>query len=506
VTGEARGTDTKAFTWDAGGRLVEATVTRAVAGGGAATENIEYRYDHVGRRVSKTTSLGTWEYLWGEDGLVEEWLPSGLRLAYERAGGLVTAVRAHDLSGIAAHERLLHDGLGSVVGRVKLDGAAVSYRYDAWGSFRGGTPTASEPSLAYAGQHWDEDVGLSYAQQRWYEPGVGRFLSEDPIFGDLTSPNSLHAFGYAYANPLLFTDPSGMAPPGFGYSGAPSAQEILRANPNSQIRKKCLENLKNARANERAYGELAARQMGWFWGAVVETGYDLPIGVYAMACMPWTLPEAAHGVTTLSDRAQEAGEGLVSAPVGSPAFWIHFGECTQVGVEIYGLTAGARGGMRGAPPLLAPATDIAVDCGVGRGVLAASKAGELRAPFPFVFFNEKNGDGDVGDEGTRPSTASAPNANPPDPSQKVVTQFGKKIEKQIGKRGWTKESVQTTIENPSRTVQTADTRHLADGTRLNDPATAYINQDGSYVVRNNRSGDVVQVSNRNDPSWKSPFE
>jgi RHS repeat-associated protein len=50
---------------------------------------------------------------------------------------------------------------------------------------------------------------LSYAQQRWYDPRIGRFLSEDPVFGDLQRPNSLQAFGYANGNPLSFTDPSG---------------------------------------------------------------------------------------------------------------------------------------------------------------------------------------------------------------------------------------------------------------------------------------------------------
>jgi RHS repeat-associated protein len=84
------------------------------------------------------------------------------------------------------------------------------YRYDAWGNFQGTAgPGSGEASLAYAGQHWDADLGLSYAQQRWYEPGTGRFLSEDPVFGDSGSPSSLHAFGYANGNPVRFVDPAG---------------------------------------------------------------------------------------------------------------------------------------------------------------------------------------------------------------------------------------------------------------------------------------------------------
>jgi len=36
-------------------------------------------------------------------------------------------------------------------------------------------------------------------------------LSEDPVFGDPMRPTSLHAFGYANGNPLLFVDPLGEA-------------------------------------------------------------------------------------------------------------------------------------------------------------------------------------------------------------------------------------------------------------------------------------------------------
>ncbi|WP_427832775.1 colicin E5-related ribonuclease [Agrobacterium pusense] len=82
-----------------------------------------------------------------------------------------------------------------------------------------------------------------------------------------------------------------------------------------------------------------------------------------------------------------------------------------------------------------------------------------------------------------------------------------KIERQIGRRGWDRNSINETIAQPQRTVTTRDTRHNPEtGVRNDDPATAFINRDGSYVVRNNRTGDIVQVSDRTDPSWKSPFE
>ncbi|MFM0099206.1 colicin E5-related ribonuclease [Paraburkholderia nemoris] len=88
----------------------------------------------------------------------------------------------------------------------------------------------------------------------------------------------------------------------------------------------------------------------------------------------------------------------------------------------------------------------------------------------------------------------------------VKTVIEAKIAKQMRKRGWTEKDVEDTIDNPARTTKTRDTRNLEDGSgRRDDPATAYVRNDGSYVVRNDVDGTVVQVSNRNDPSWQNPF-
>lgn len=86
------------------------------------------------------------------------------------------------------------------------------------------------------------------------------------------------------------------------------------------------------------------------------------------------------------------------------------------------------------------------------------------------------------------------------------TSFASKIESQLAKRGWTKGLVDSTIENPVRTVATQDTRFLPNSGRMNDPATAYYSDRGRYVVRNNRTGDIVQVSDRTDPGWKAPWD
>lgn len=74
-------------------------------------------------------------------------------------------------------------------------------------------------------------------------------------------------------------------------------------------------------------------------------------------------------------------------------------------------------------------------------------------------------------------------------------------------RGWNNDLIAETIRSPYRRAVTRDTRYKMDtpGQKRNDPATAYIRTDGSYVVRNDITEDIVQVSDRNDPDWQSPF-
>ncbi|WP_202806090.1 colicin E5-related ribonuclease, partial [Snodgrassella communis] len=82
-----------------------------------------------------------------------------------------------------------------------------------------------------------------------------------------------------------------------------------------------------------------------------------------------------------------------------------------------------------------------------------------------------------------------------------------KIQKQMQSRGWTSESINDVITNPNKKISTTDTRFdPTTGTRLNDPATAYIAKDGSYVVKNDRTGTIVQISNKNDRNWKAPWD
>lgn len=85
-----------------------------------------------------------------------------------------------------------------------------------------------------------------------------------------------------------------------------------------------------------------------------------------------------------------------------------------------------------------------------------------------------------------------------------TTWIGPHPASQMQRRGSTETEIEDTILNPASTRPASDTRHLPDGTTLNDPATLFQRSDGSYVVRNDITGEIVQISNRNDPLWRAP--
>jgi RHS repeat-associated protein len=74
---------------------------------------------------------------------------------------------------------------------------------------------SSNPSFGYTGEWGDanrdnEANGLLYLRSQYYAPGDGRFVSRDTWEGDANNPMSYNAWLYTYANPVRYTDPSGL--------------------------------------------------------------------------------------------------------------------------------------------------------------------------------------------------------------------------------------------------------------------------------------------------------
>lgn len=57
--------------------------------------------------------------------------------------------------------------------------------------------------------HTQDESGLTYMQQRYYDASIGRFLSIDPMGVSPSDPRTYNRYSYAANNPYKFVDPDG---------------------------------------------------------------------------------------------------------------------------------------------------------------------------------------------------------------------------------------------------------------------------------------------------------
>ena len=84
----------------------------------------------------------------------------------------------------------------------------VTYDYDAFGILLHSTGTTPNNYL-YSGEQFDPDLGLYYNRARYLNISTGRFWNMDAFEGDSGSPESLHKYLYAAADPINSQDPTG---------------------------------------------------------------------------------------------------------------------------------------------------------------------------------------------------------------------------------------------------------------------------------------------------------
>ena|GEM_PF-4422959 len=84
-----------------------------------------------------------------------------------------------------------------------------TYTYDAFGIQIASSGAGTANTYRYAGEQWDEHLGMYYLRARYYHPEVGRFWTMDTFEGTQSDPLSLHKYLYCHGDPVNFTDPSG---------------------------------------------------------------------------------------------------------------------------------------------------------------------------------------------------------------------------------------------------------------------------------------------------------
>ena len=68
---------------------------------------------------------------------------------------------------------------------------------------------ANDNRAGYTGHVMDAASGLTYMQQRYYDPSIGRFLSVDPVTANSTGGGNFNRYWYVENNPYKYIDPDG---------------------------------------------------------------------------------------------------------------------------------------------------------------------------------------------------------------------------------------------------------------------------------------------------------
>ncbi len=212
------------FRYDASGNLIERRTADGVT---------RYQYDAADQLVKVVLAdqaevrygyTPTGERLWREDAQGRIWyVTDGVNvLAHldgdliERSGYVHAPLVDRPLLMLSGGKTYgLHaDALGSIRNITDESGNDVArFEYDAFGQLISATGEIVCP-FTYTAREYDAATGLYYYRSRWYDPGLGRFISMDPVSGQVDQPRSLNPYVYAFNDPVRFNDPLGTFPEG----------------------------------------------------------------------------------------------------------------------------------------------------------------------------------------------------------------------------------------------------------------------------------------------------
>lgn len=179
----------KSFEYDGFGRLSR-----------AAVDGTESEYTYNGDNLRQTKSV---------DGALTTHILDGANVIADISdSGTKTFVRGNSLELLKTQGGSTKTYLNSyprndVSALVDSDGSVSDYIYTAYGE-KIGTNDNTENPFGYCGEYFDTETGLVYLRNRYYDPTMHRFISEDP------AKDGLNWYAYAGCNPTKYVDPWGL--------------------------------------------------------------------------------------------------------------------------------------------------------------------------------------------------------------------------------------------------------------------------------------------------------
>ncbi|MCX6345762.1 MAG: hypothetical protein NT018_11930, partial [Armatimonadetes bacterium] len=220
ITGAATGT----FSYDYQGNQVERNITSAggshwyyaydpdnhltsIGTSSGGTQIGTFRYDVLGRRVGRTDKGRKFVY-YGNSLIAETNATMNSIVAWYTPG-----ICESRLEGTSWNTYYYHCDAEGTTREVtdSLQRITDAYAYNAWGEDLGQLRPSTDPAkptnpLRYVGKsgyYTDTDTGLMLLGARYYDPLIGRFITQDP------DKDGLNWYEYADNNPVMNIDPTG---------------------------------------------------------------------------------------------------------------------------------------------------------------------------------------------------------------------------------------------------------------------------------------------------------
>ncbi len=231
--------DTSTFAYDANGNMTRKTVDgvtryfvydiedRMIRVEDADhTAIAEYYYDPFGRRLWKDVAGTRTNFLYADEGLIGEYDVTGSEI--KTFGWLPDSTWGTNplfLKQDGSYYWYQNDGAGTPQRMVRANGSTVwAATYDSFGNAQVSIEQIANP-FRFSGQYFDNETGLHYNWNRYYDPAIGRYMRIDPV-GD-----GLNLYAYCYNNPNGLIDPMGLCAASGALSGVHNALAVAGLIP-----------------------------------------------------------------------------------------------------------------------------------------------------------------------------------------------------------------------------------------------------------------------------------
>ncbi len=201
------------FTWDHRDRLTKVVLKDT---GNVVRHEVRFTYDVDDRRLGKwvdpdgvgsAPAVQTWFVYDGANTYADFTSAGTLTMRYLYGRGMDELYARYDMGALLT-TWYLGEKLGSVRQRARTDGTIDNaLTYDSYGNVL--TQTGTGDRFKFTGREWDGEVGLQFNRARYYDPAIGRWVSEDPIVFEAGDSN---LYRYVGNQPVAFNDPTGLLP------------------------------------------------------------------------------------------------------------------------------------------------------------------------------------------------------------------------------------------------------------------------------------------------------